>query len=413
MSYNESNNDGELINPELELEKTLAMAESVEAFKPNTSGDPGGAFVPPGFEISVDVEHSWNGAPIPSMYLESGGQRERVYVHQAFLFHPDTARDLGNAGTNRPNKGARDGRIFVVDTGHVMGTSGAQNALARGEWWNVDPLTDDVAHEHGPAIVDMIKACGGSDVDVFLRQVRFDQSPSGFPVFTHPDPHPITGDPMKVRGFTEGMLIAALNDMADDLQEGDVVNLSLGAVAHPEALQTPGDEWIYNWLQEVTAQGVRVVVAAGNHGTTVPTWPAAHGTSVSPFGQLENVFAVGSSASGANDRHTFSAYEWVPHWENGRDVRFTSRGPQGQTAASWDGTSFAAPQFAVGLLPPLEDGTSNPSSPVIDRAGPAAIAKKVAVPAEPPKVVDIREAVTTGGRLKAMASKAMPFFRRR
>lgn len=358
------------VDPAVEYEKVCEMAASVRAFRPNMSGEGNGdgdnGVWPDDCPIDIEVEAGVlkNGTPFPMLYWTVDGVRQRIHIPQAFLFHPDTARELKDIDPGPVEGSERSGKIVVVDTGWVAGTHQAADAQS----WDIDPLSADVVHEHGPAIVDIIGREGGDGIDVHLRQVRFDlpangNVPPAIPVFEYEDPD--TGEPMLVRGFTDTMLMetlellaaeAVMNEEGEEellLQKGDIVNLSLGAAAGPEHLTTPGDVRLYAWLVRMQERGVTVVCAAGNHGTEVPTWPAAHGTNVSPFGQLDNVYAVGSSSSGdSNGRHHFSAHGWVPEWTNGFEVGFDSEYGSEPDApdACWSGTSFAAPRFAVSLL---------------------------------------------------------------
>lgn len=375
------------VDPAEEFDKVCDMAASVRAFQPSMegkakrktktktkskaqakgkgagggAGDRGEWLQDGAIEIEVEASVMEDGTRCPMLYWTADGLRQRVHAHHAFLFHPDTARELKQQVSPQHEY---SGKIVVVDTGWIAGTPEAASAKP----WDVDPLESDVVHEHGPAIVNLIAAATGGRAEVHLRQVRFDlpnaEVSPAIPVFTHPDKHPVTGEPMTVRGFTDTMLIATLDLLAEEivesgegegellLQRGDVVNLSLGAVAAPEELITRGDVRLYAWLVRMHERGVKVVCAAGNHGTVALTWPAAHGTDLSPFGRLDNVYAVGSAVTDANSKHDFSAHGWVPHWRNGFKVGFDSHyGTKTSTPdACWSGTSFAAPQFAVSLL---------------------------------------------------------------
>jgi len=356
------------IDPEIEFEKAKQMASSVRFY---AAGSDGGFVDKPGSKIDVET-CVWQEQPVPMFYWGVGEAKQRIYFHQAFSFHPDAVQELLSQDAP-PFKGPREGRIFVVDTGWPVG--GRPNgALPRDE----DTIDFDVAYGHGPAIVDVIRTVGGEGVDVQLRQVRFANSAlPGVPIFRHPDGG-------LVRGFSEDMLLATLNELRTELRLGDVVNLSLGAVACPGDLgETPGDKRLFDWLTTLP-DGVEVVVAAGNHGCDVPSWPAAYGSNLrSPSPALSHVHAVGSrSDDGTQTIHDFSARgsAWVHEWENGLEVGFNlpPTGSVGRKDRRWTGTSFAAPQFAVKRLPMAKatqpgGGPQNPdrAKAVADQASPA------------------------------------------
>lgn len=371
------------------------------------------------------------GHKVPMFYVGVGGEAERILFPQAFSFHPDAVKDLKSAGTAPTPKGRRTGTIFVVDTGWpTMQNAIDNNAPGKPNLKDqVDPINFDVVHEHGPAIEHVIRSSGGDGINIQLRQIRFakvGQLP-GVPVFEHANAITKSGDPVLVRGFTVGMLMATLTDLETELQQlpeheraKTKVNLSLGAVACPEHLTTQGDQDLYNWLRRVTDKdglGIEVVVAAGNHGTNVPTWPAAFGMLSSAQGDpIDGVHAVGSGEGprGNAVAHSFSAWgdDWIPknNWENGQNIAFDSYQVTGVSMAgdaAWSGTSFAAPQFAVSLLPleaPAGGGKDN------DR--PKATKKGIKVAGKPaeasPNVIDLTK---TGDWFKALPAKLVARFK--
>lgn len=366
--------------------------------------------VPSSGEGAMDPELLNDGSDdaIPMFYYGTGVDAQRVYFLNAFSFHPDAMKDLTKPGKS-PADVARRGRVFVVDTGWKSNPGGA-NA------WDIDPISYDVAHEHGPAIVKVIKMAGGNEVDVHLRQVRFDLATvPGVPMFEHPHAVDSTGAPLKVRGFTSGMLLATLDALYEELEglstevsdfaETTVVNLSLGSVAPAEALTTNDDARLYEWLVNVTKLGVQVVVAAGNHGTSALSWPAAHGSASAKWEQLPGVHAVGSRDLDSNTLHPFSARGWVDKWHDGLDVRY-------DVGASWSGTSFAAPRYAAALLPELQGGRATPATPLTPGTAPAPASPATPETPASPATPASRPWLERVGPLRALVSRVKPFLRR-
>lgn len=322
---------------EQELAKVVAMGANARGVVIQ-DGRPTGQLV----DINVQVENcTWEGEAIPAMrWVRPNSEKEGgepLYFFRAYSFHPGTQRSLAEA----PAPDAKDkriGKIIVVDTGWRDQASAPPGTSAL----DIDPITNDLIAGHGPAIVDIIEHVGGTSVDVQLMQVRFGNV---IPVFIHPN---IPGE--FFRGFPETALEDTLNELRGQLNSGDVINLSLGTIFCEGSVDS--DDRIGPLLEQVIdARDVSFVVAAGNHGNEVPSWPAAHGR----LGlRLSRVHAVGSGTPAIAD--DFSARGgWVGHWEDGSDVGYDPQGTMppgvGKSGASWSGTSFAAPQFAVELLP--------------------------------------------------------------
>lgn len=103
-----------------------------------------------------------------------------------------------------------------------------------------------------------------------------------------------------------------------------VINLSLGVAADSRVLQ--------DTIQNVMAQGVIVVAAAGNANTNVQQFPASY----------PGVISV-TAVDAANRKADFANYgDWVDLAAPGVGITSTIIGPLGSGYASWSGTSMAA-----------------------------------------------------------------------
>lgn len=301
-------------------------------------------------------------------FTDDGYVRLRLYTHQIYIFHPDVGPvDIGMDASDPLQSGTEPNRVWVVDTGWNDPQFQAADPA------NSDPFAvfpGDRARGHGPAIVDLIDDLLGPqtpnhDPQVHLHAVRY----GSFPVVL---PAP---DGSLVRAFDEFALWNTLRALEDNLQPGDVVNLSLGAVACPKSMV--GDR-VGAWIASHPDQ--TFVVAAGNHSTSAPSFPAAYGQvspatsrppELEPTETLENVISVGSAVIAdlgkihADNRgsgytpHDFSAQRanWIMYWANGENVpvdHYDFAAKAGKKSATWTGTSFAAPkiaaQVAAGLL---------------------------------------------------------------
>ncbi|MGI8810266.1 MAG: S8 family peptidase [Acidimicrobiales bacterium] len=138
----------------------------------------------------------------------------------------------------------------------------------------------------------------------------------------------------------------------------DILNLSLGGYTHMnEGNGLPATTWALKELRRKFPRCI-VVAAAGNDHRSDPFYPAA----------LGNVIGVGAlNAKGGKAR--FSNYGWwVDAWALGVDVvsSFVGRdldtlggGGKGNDAASWSGTSFAAPRVAGALAASISPGSGS------------------------------------------------------
>jgi subtilisin family serine protease len=183
-------------------------------------------------------------------------------------------------------------------------------------------------------------------------------------------------------GFsTESAVVLALSWLLDQVanqgRQIDVVSMSLGFYA--ETATVPEAQQVRNLIEQLTAQGVLVVAAAGNDATTRPFMPAAfaRGTG-SAAGGVDLLGAVGARNAAGDTTAAFSNWgDWITLWAPGDGLVSTvplwqgaeagdltlldaaGLGPDVRTApdpddlrtgfAVWAGTSFATPVVA-GLL---------------------------------------------------------------
>jgi hypothetical protein len=152
--------------------------------------------------------------------------------------------------------------------------------------------------------------------------------------------------------------------------QADVINLSLGGY-------TDGDVppfALANALAQVSPN-TAVVASAGNNGCDRPMWPAA----------FEQVWSVGAVNRNGTTRAPFSNFgPWVKACSVGVGIRSTyvrfnegpgnpSRTPESfKGYATWQGTSFAAPQLAGAVAARVTAGQSaNAIATQLVTAGPA------------------------------------------
>ena len=155
---------------------------------------------------------------------------------------------------------------------------------------------------------------------------------------------------------TDWSVAEALLDLAEGDQSYDLVNLSLacvlGDIAAPTGIVAAIDSLVERHPDTV------IVAAAGNDGSTEPTWPGAH----------KSVLCVGSSSGSQPAEYSNRGY-WVDfsipsegvvstYVQGRRTVPATQEGAEPEHLvydgeyASWSGTSFAAPQV-TGMLADL------------------------------------------------------------
>jgi hypothetical protein len=143
---------------------------------------------------------------------------------------------------------------------------------------------------------------------------------------------------------TEFAAAEALFDLADSQAPPQVVNLSLACLAS-ERLAPVAMRAALEALRERHPDTV-IVAAAGNDGSAVPTWPAAH-KAVLSVGALEGQRPARYSNRGYWVDFSVPADGVVSTYVQGTRVAQTGERVEhtGEYAA-WSGTSFAAPQVA-------------------------------------------------------------------
>lgn len=179
-------------------------------------------------------------------------------------------------------------------------------------------------------------------------------------------------------GFSsESAVVLALNWLLERVSSGqriDVVSMSLGFYA--ETASVPEVEQVRTLIEQLTAQGVLVVAAAGNDATMRPFMPAAFARGPGgAAGGIELLTAIGARNAPGVTTAAFSNWgEWVTAWAPGNAVVSTvpvwegaatggfalpdgaGLGPDQRTGpdpddlgtgfAVWAGTSFATPVVA-------------------------------------------------------------------
>lgn len=157
---------------------------------------------------------------------------------------------------------------------------------------------------------------------------------------------------------TEFSVAEALFRLAEADVAPQVVNLSLACVAG-EGLAPIGIDAALDVLVE-RHPGTVVVAAAGNDGTTVPAWPAAH-KAVLAVGAGDKLRSATYSNRGYWVDYTVPADGIVSTYVRGTrpasssDERGVARQFDGDYAA-WTGTSFAAPQISGVIAALLSEG---------------------------------------------------------
>lgn len=219
----------------------------------------------------------------------------------------------------------------------------------------IDPVQDRIAG-HGPAIADLIadmmrlpeKAAARSASALQPIKTPGSRVLSSGPsvTFVHPD---------GVRAVDQASILVAL----EALSSGpiDYVNFSIGSKTCPELttklVHDPRTgrqsrvqiDSIRQWL--IDHPSVTMIAAAGNSGSSIPTYPAAWTTDP----DVPNIISVGSMGKDGT-RSCFSGHagaggpSWVDVYAVGQDV-VVEHPALGRVV--WSGTSFAAPQVAAAL----------------------------------------------------------------
>lgn len=209
---------------------------------------------------------------------------------------------------------------------------------------------DEVAKGHGPAIADLIGRVLGDALRSKLSAIDAGKGCLGAPlkVRHNKERHAnlstaqlqaLTEKPW-VRCFDTLALHSALTSL--ELTGSQILNLSFGTMGCPSFMGE--NEPIYWWLLGNTTvakngQSIVVTVAAGNHGTAVPSYPAAYGATTTNAPELANVVSVGSSTG------SYSGTMFDTSFDGNAVVRYFPNGK----LAQWAGTSFAAPTLAARL----------------------------------------------------------------
>jgi subtilisin family serine protease len=153
---------------------------------------------------------------------------------------------------------------------------------------------------------------------------------------------------------TEFAVAEALFDLAETETPPQVVNLSLACLAS-ETLAPIAMSAALEALRERHPDTV-IVAAAGNDGSAVPTWPAAH-KAVLSVGAVEGQRPARYSNHGYWVDFSVPADGVVSTYVRGTRVLQTGERVEHTGAyAAWSGTSFAAPQVAGRIAVLMSEG---------------------------------------------------------
>ena len=332
------------------LGRDIKLEMTIRGYKCDGHWHPIPVYATKGFGVNPEGKLVSTHLTLDQLLAGDGGELRANCLHffQSYCFHPDAGPEATNGNPADPiAAGTGTRRVATVDTGRVPALRGGPVPYKGHAPLNFiggapDGWPEDRETGHGPAIADLIGDLLGDRDRSSLIAVQPDQ---GLAYQLK-----IAGSQRWVRAFDTTALLAALDAAKESGCE--ILNLSLGRAASPADMR--GDvvgKWLDRWLGEETQRAV--VVAAGNHGTCVPSWPAAFCANWSAKSQLEfnNRTRVFSVASPRGTDSKFSGYsaqpdQWITNIRTGKQVQVAhpSNNPN-----SWTGTSFAAPQVAAEL----------------------------------------------------------------
>lgn len=306
-----------------------------------------------------------------------------LYVFSPILrFQPHAAPQRVNGGTTAAFQpptfpaATSPASVVTLDTG-VVPTSNADlnHAVVAAQNGNRPSLAaktkyfdivDDAISGHGPAIADLIADMMGLPETPAARshsalQPVTSNAPPG--AITPKNPNGMFGHPDGTRAVDLASILEALDAL--DPASVDYVNFSIGTKSCPELTTKlafnpitgkksriqidPIREWL------IENPDVTMVAAAGNSGSTTPTYPAAW--TIDP--EVPNIVSVGSmgrdgTRSCFSDHASVVGPSWVDFYAVGQDV-VVEHPTLGRVV--WSGTSFAAPQVAAALAKSQDPST--------------------------------------------------------
>lgn len=291
-----------------------------------------------------------------------------IYFAHAYCFHPGSVPG-GHVGYEVvPLNGSMKHCVLTVDTGEVDGVTypGNPPAYVKG---GADQWKRDVVSGHGPAIADLIADMMGDPKGAQGYSALEPLQPGASGSFEVEVPV-ANGGTKWVRGFDQFRLLDTLDAALFEGKHENckVLNLSLGTPMCPHDMKLPTKwaqqgrrhpvlERLDTWLDPDGGGGEHVVISAGNHGTPVPTWPAAFahdwgGDGPAPSRWKHRFWTVGSPVEAGRSDGDFSATgAWVRVTRPGWRIKVAHHE---RMVTGWTGTSFAAPQVAAELAMGLD-----------------------------------------------------------
>ncbi|TQS41188.1 S8 family peptidase [Cryptosporangium phraense] len=243
------------------------------------------------------------------------------------------------AGGPRPTTSEPPARRTDDDRGTGVRVAVLDTTIDPSDVFALHGLLSDVTVDSPPAVdgPDLDTAAGhGAFVAALVRQVAPAAAVQVLPV--------LAGDGLG----TEYALCEALHRLAAAPTPPHLVNLSLSAAtagdAVPVGLPRALDALLARHPETV------VVAAAGNNGSDVAPWPAAH----------RDVVAVAAVDADGEPAAYSNRGEWVDFSAPADGV--VSAYPAGSGFAAWTGTSFAAPQVVGALAGKIGDGQTGPEA---------------------------------------------------